>query len=132
MRKLLLLSALALFPFFLFAQGFQVNLEGQKQIGMGHTGTGVLQDGAAVFFNPGAVVMLPENYIQAGIRPRLFQSDFNPGGSNANYHTANKVATPFTFYAAVGPKSSWWTAGRVNTRWKALTLKPFISSQHLA
>ena len=110
MRKLLL-SALALFPVFVFAQGFQVNLEGQKQIGMGHTGTGVLQDGAAVFFNPGAVVMLPENYIQAGISPLVFQSDFNPSGSNANFHTANKVATPFTFYAAVGPKSSWWKVG---------------------
>ena len=39
MRKLLLL-ALAIAPVLSFAQGFQVNLEGQKQIGMGHTGTG--------------------------------------------------------------------------------------------
>jgi long-chain fatty acid transport protein len=110
MRKLLLL-AFALFPSLLFAQGFQVNLEGQKQIGMGHTGTGVLQDGAAVFFNPGAVAMLPENYIQAGISPLVFQSVFNPNGSNAQFHTANKIATPFNFYAAIGPKSSWWKAG---------------------
>ena len=36
MRKLLLL-ALALSPVLAIAQGFQVNLEGQKQIGMGHT-----------------------------------------------------------------------------------------------
>ena len=110
MRKLLLL-AFALLPVFAFAQGFQVNLEGQKQIGMGHTGTGVVQDGAAVFFNPGAVVMLPENYVQAGISPLVFQSDFNPSGTNAQYHNANKIATPFTFYAAIGPKSSWWKLG---------------------
>lgn len=110
MKKILLL-AFALFPALGFSQGFQVNLEGQKQIGMGHTGTGVLLDGASLFFNPGAVVMLPENYIQAGISPLVFQSDFNPSGTVTQYHSANKVATPFTFYAAIGPKSSWWKLG---------------------
>ena len=55
MKKILLL-VLALIPVLTFAQGFQVNLDGQKQIGMGHTGTGLVQDGASVFFNPGAVV----------------------------------------------------------------------------
>jgi long-chain fatty acid transport protein len=110
MKKLLLL-VLALMPAISFAQGFQVNLEGEKQIGMGHTGTGLVQDAASVFFNPGAVVMLPDNYVQAGISPLVFQSVFNPDGTNAQYHTANKVATPFTFYAAWGPKSSWWKVG---------------------
>jgi len=110
MRKILLL-ALALLPVFAFSQGFQVNLEGQKQIGMGHTGTGVALDGASVFFNPGAVVMLPDNYIQAGISPLLFKSDFNPTGSNTQYQTANKVATPFTFYGAWGPQAGWWKVG---------------------
>ena len=110
MKKLLLL-ALALVPLLSFSQGFQVNLEGEKQIGMGHTGTGVLTDGASVFFNPGAVAILPQNYIQAGISPLVFQSVFNPTGSDAQYHTLNKVATPFTFYAAVGPKSARWKLG---------------------
>ncbi len=110
MKKILLL-VLALIPVLTFAQGFQVNLEGQKQIGMGHTGTGLVQDGASVFFNPGAVVLLPENYIQAGISPLLFKSDFNPSGTNAQYQSLNKVATPFNFYAVWGPKSSWWKLG---------------------
>jgi len=110
MRKLLLL-ALALAPVLAFGQGFQVNLEGQKQIAMGHTGTGILQDGASVFFNPGAVAMLPENYVQAGISPLMFKSTFNPAGTSELYHTADKVAPPFTFYAAWGPKASWWKLG---------------------
>jgi long-chain fatty acid transport protein len=110
MRKLILL-AFALLPSLLFAQGFQVNLEGQKQIGMGETGTGLPQDGAAVFFNPGAVVMLQQNYIQAGVSPLLFESVFNPSGTNAQFHTATKIVPPFTFYAAVGPKSAWWKLG---------------------
>lgn len=110
MRKILLL-AFALIPVFAFSQGFQVNLEGEKQIGMGHTGTGLAQDGAAVFFNPGAVAMLPENYLQAGISPLVFKSVFNPSGTNEQDHTASKVATPFTFYGAWGPKSSRWKLG---------------------
>src|ERR1700712_5043690 len=110
MRKLLLL-ALALAPVLAFSQGFQVNLEGQKQIGMGHTGTGILQDGASVFFNPGAVAMLPDNYFQAGISPLLFRSDFNPLGTNVQDHTVNKLATPFSIYAVWGPKNSWWKLG---------------------
>jgi long-chain fatty acid transport protein len=110
MKKLLLL-VFALMPVISFAQGFQVNLEGEKQIGMGHTGTGVLQDGASVFFNPGAVAMLPENYVQGGISPLLFKSTFNPQGTNVQDHTANKIATPFTFYAAWGPKDSFWKLG---------------------
>jgi long-chain fatty acid transport protein len=102
---------LALIPVLAFAQGFQVNLDGQKQIGMGHTGTGLAQDGASVFFNPGAMALLPENYIQAGISPLLFKSDFNPAGTNVQDHTLNKVATPFNFYAVWGPKSSCWKLG---------------------
>ncbi|MHB8208380.1 OmpP1/FadL family transporter [Mucilaginibacter sp.] len=110
MKKLLLL-VFALMPVISFAQGFQVNLEGEKQIGMGHTGTGVIQDGASVFFNPGAVAMLPQNYIQGGISPLFFKSTFNPQGTNIEDHNANKVATPFTFYAAWGPKDSFWKLG---------------------
>jgi long-chain fatty acid transport protein len=110
MRKTLLLM-LALLPAIAFAQGFQVNLGGQKQIGMGHTGTGLLQDGASIFFNPGAVAMLNNNYIQGGISPLMFKSDFNATGSNIQNYTKNKIATPFNFYAAWGPKTAPWKIG---------------------
>ncbi len=110
MRKLLLV-VLALTPVLAFAQGFQVNLEGVKQIGMGSTGTGTLQDGASVFFNPGAVAMLSQNYVQGGFTPLVFDSEFNPSGSTATYRTANKIAPPFTFYGVWGPKSAPWKLG---------------------
>ncbi|QJD96914.1 long-chain fatty acid transporter [Mucilaginibacter robiniae] len=110
MRKLLLLLFMAS-PFMVSAQGFQVNLAGQKQIGMGHTGTGLVQDGAAVFFNPGAVAMLPQNYVQAGTSPLLFKSVFNGTGTTNEYRTANKIATPFEGYAVYGPKSAPWKVG---------------------
>lgn len=110
MRKILLLF-LALLPAITFAQGFQVNLAGQKQIGMGHTGTGLVQDGASLFFNPGAVVLLPDNSVQAGVSPLLFKSAFNPTGSNEVFNTKDNVATPFSAYAVFGPKASWWKVG---------------------
>lgn len=110
MKIVLNLLWLAL-PFCAFSQGFQVNLEGQKQIGMGHTGTGTLLDGASVYFNPGAVALLPQNYIQGGISPLMFKSDFNPSGTNAQYHTADKIAPPFTFYGVWGPKEARWKLG---------------------
>jgi long-chain fatty acid transport protein len=110
MRKILLLL-LAFSPVAIFAQGFQVNVAGQKQIGMGHTGTGVVQDAASIFFNPGAVVLLPDNVVQAGISPLFFKSAFNPSGSNDVYDSKSEVATPFSAYAVFGPKNSWWKAG---------------------
>ena len=110
MRKILLLM-LACMPFAVFSQGFQVNLEGQKQIGMGHTGTGLLLDGSSVFFNPGAVANLSQNYVQAGVSPLWFKSAFVPAGSNAQYNTANKVAPPFNAYAVWGPKEARWKIG---------------------
>jgi long-chain fatty acid transport protein len=111
MRKRLLLIGLALLPFLGMSQGFQVNLLGEKQIGMGHTGTGLVQDGASVAFNPGAVAMLPENYIQGGISPLAFESAFVAAGSNQQYNTANKIATPFNAYAVWGPKGACWKLG---------------------
>jgi long-chain fatty acid transport protein len=110
MRKLLLL-VLAIAPLLAFSQGFQVNLEGEKQIGMGHTGVGQAQDGASIFFNPGAMAMLPENYVQAGISPLFYKSDFNPSGTTTQDYNANKIATPFTGYAVWGPKNAPWKLG---------------------
>jgi len=110
MKKLLLL-VLIMAPALGFAQGFQVNLDGEQQIGMGHTGTGTALDGASIFFNPGAVVQLPDNYIQAGISPLVFQSEFNPQNTFSTFRTSNQIATPFTFYGTFGPKASWWKVG---------------------
>jgi len=93
------------------AQGFQVNLHGEKQIAMGHTGTGLLQDGASVLFNPGAVAMLPENYIQGGINPLFFNSSFLLAGSNQQENVKNNVATPFNVYGVWGPKNAKWKVG---------------------
>ena len=62
MKKLLIIL-IFLSPTLVQAQGFQVNLQGQKQQSMGGTGTGVALDEASIFFNPGAVSHLEKNGI---------------------------------------------------------------------
>ncbi len=109
--KKILLSALLSVPFWVFGQGFQVNLQGQKQIGMAGAGSAIAQDEASVFFNPGAVSMLENNSISGGVNPLLFKSAFQLAGSNQTEHVKNKIAPPFEFYAVWGPKSSNWKLG---------------------
>ena len=92
-----------LFTFYfllLRAGGFQVNLQGQKQMGMGHTGTGLLLDGASLLFNPGAVSFLDSvRLVQVGasfIIPRAEYLEAYPGVYTAEM--VHHVGTPFSVY----------------------------------
>ncbi len=98
-------------PLGAYSQGFQVNLYGQRQTAMGITGTGLVQDGASVLFNPGAVAMLKENQVQGGMSPLFFKSAFVSSGSDRQYNVKNKLATPFAAYGVWGPKNGRWKAG---------------------
>ncbi len=84
-----------------FAGGFQVNLQGQKQSGMGHAGTGLLLDNSSILFNPGAVSFLDSlrglSFGASLIFPRIIYLEPYPG----TYTTTIKpnVGTPITLYA---------------------------------
>ena len=86
----------------LFAGGFQVNLQGQKQTGMGHTGTGLLLDNSCILFNPGAVSFLDSlrgiSFGASLIFPRTMYLEPYPGTYTANIEP--HVGTPITLYAA--------------------------------
>src|SRR5204863_2270444 len=89
-----------IFSQFAFAGGFQVNLQGQKQTGMGHTGTGLLSDASCVFFNPGGMTFLDSSIdVVAGghfIIPRTEYLEASPGTYTATME--HNVGTPFEFY----------------------------------
>ena len=72
LKKLLSVLIFAL-PFGTNAQGYQVNLQGQVQQGMGGAGTAYIQDGAALFFNPGGACFLKGNSLNVGARVQLFR-----------------------------------------------------------
>lgn len=118
MKKLLL--KLSVFSFQLlvfnssvFAGGFQVNLQGQKQTGMGHTGTAVLHGASCAFFNPGALSFIDSVHISLGgsfIIPRIVYLEPHPGVYTTE--TVHRNGTPFTFYASYKPgKIKNMTAG---------------------
>ena len=97
-----------------FAGGFQVNLQGQKQAGMGHTGTGLLLDNTCILFNPGAMCFLDTMksiYIGASfIMARTTYLEAYPGTyvSHINKH----IGTPFTLYAVYKFKNApKWNLG---------------------
>ncbi len=110
---LLISYFLFLISYFSFAGAFQVNLQGQKQAGMGHTGTAVLQGASCAFFNPGALSFVDSFQISAGasfIVPRIVYLEPYPGVYTTE--TVHRVGTPFSFYTSYKPaKSKNFTMG---------------------
>lgn len=93
-------------PLLLGAQGFQVSLQGQKQQAMGGTGTALVQDGAALFFNPGAASFLKQNSVSMGVTPVISHAKFVDGPSSTVSETNSPVSFPFTGYVVLGKKDS--------------------------
>ncbi len=106
MKKLLTVYiTITLFSLNSFAGGFQVNLQGNRQLGMGHCGIGMLMGSSTTFFNPGGVSFLKSNSFSFGTSlvfantvyqepyPGMYQTRTLPG-----------VGTPFYVYGNYKPK----------------------------
>ncbi len=84
------------------ASGFQVGLSGQKNVGMGGTGTGLFLDHAAQFYNPGSFVFVQGNGIQGGLNLAIPRISFRADGGGAQETLQNKNVFPFNGYAGFG------------------------------
>lgn len=93
------------------ASGFQVNLGGQQNIGMGGVGVGLSLDQAAMFYNPGALAMVRENGVQVGANFAIARGSFVSGNGGAQRDLQHLVVTPFNFYAGFGPKEGKYKFG---------------------
>ena len=105
MKKVVFLFIIG-FPLLLKAQGFQVSLQGQKQQAMAGAGTGLAQDGASLFYNPGAVSFLKQNSISLGATPVISRGQYADGPSSVVSETKSPVSYPFTGYVVLGNKNS--------------------------
>ena len=85
-----------------WAQGFQVNLQGQKQQGMGGAGTALMQDGAALFYNPGGAAFVKGNEINLAMTPTFAHSIFLDANTNQTAITKSPVSTPFSNSSLIG------------------------------
>ncbi|MEO5644512.1 MAG: outer membrane protein transport protein [Bacteroidia bacterium] len=92
---------------FVHAGGFQVNAQGQKQLGMGHTGTAFFWDASTLFFNPGGACFLPYKFMANGgatfLIPRSQYAEPSPGVYTESM--VHHIGTPFNLYAAWRPDS---------------------------
>ncbi|RAU84374.1 OmpP1/FadL family transporter [Pontibacter arcticus] len=81
------------------AGGYQVNLASQRQIGMGHTGTGIVTGNASIFFNPGAMSQVRENGVTIGATGLISKIAYRaPEPSGTEAMSDNPLGTPFNFY----------------------------------
>ena len=101
MKRLTAIIVICL-PALLHAQGFQVSLQGQKQQGMAGAGTGLLQDGAALFYNPGSVSFLKKNSVSLGATAVVSHSQFVDASSSTVSESQSPVSYPFTGYVVMG------------------------------
>ncbi|MFW5761303.1 MAG: OmpP1/FadL family transporter [Cyclobacteriaceae bacterium] len=93
----------------LWASGFQVLLQGNRQTAMGNVGVSLNPDAYSLFFNPGGLGMMEYNQISVGFNPIFSNNVFwNSQVENSNYtaETDNPMGTPFHFYGVWGPQES--------------------------
>ena len=103
MKKILLFGYL-LFSTYVagHAEGYQVNLQGQRQTGMGHIGTGLSLGASSIHFNPGALSLMKSNWeFSFGVSPIFSSNTFQKQAPSVyEAYSDNPVGTPFSFYAA--------------------------------
>jgi long-chain fatty acid transport protein len=89
-----LLSSMAM------AGGFQVNLASQRQIGMGHTGTGITTGTSSIFFNPGALSYIRENGVTVGANGIISKIAYRAPEGATEAQSDNPLGNPFSLYGA--------------------------------
>lgn len=104
--KLLYIAFFILSPSLLIAQAFQVNLQGQVQQGMASAGTALMQDGSALFFNPGGASFVSGNSVQLSSSIAIPKGTFLESGTDEAAYTTSPVSTPFAAYGLFEVKDS--------------------------
>lgn len=150
MRKILLIGMLFAFSWSsVYAGGFQVRLQGQKETGMGLIGTPMNFGASSVFYNPGALSMMKQsysfdlgaNFIASNVLYQSTNSSYtaetdNPLSTPAYFYGAAKLSEKLTiglgFYTPFGSTSKWddnWAGKNIiqNISLKAYFIQPTLS-----
>ncbi|MCO6175189.1 outer membrane protein transport protein [Flavobacterium sp. NRK F10] len=110
MRKLLSLALLALAGTSVYAGGYRVAMQGQKQLAMGHTGVAVVNSAEVSFFNPAGMAYLENKFnLSVGANALVAKTKFQNSTYNWTASTTN-VGTPLEVYATYR-LNDWLTAG---------------------
>ncbi len=110
MRKIFSLSLMTLASFSMFAGGYRVSVQGQKQLAMGHTGVAVVNSAEVAFFNPAGMSFLDKKFnLSVGGNALFAKSRFQNSQYNWQASTDN-LGTPFSLYATY-KIADWVSAG---------------------
>jgi long-chain fatty acid transport protein len=134
-----------------YAGGYQVRLKGQKQTGMGLVGTSMQFGASSIFYNPGALSMMEQqysfsvgaNFIMSNVVYQSLKSTYsaetdNPLSTPAYIYGAtklsDKLALGIGFYTPFGSTNKWdddW-AGRLLVQeisFQSFFIQPTLSYQ---
>jgi long-chain fatty acid transport protein len=102
MRKnILLLTSLCVASTSALAGGYRVAIQGQKALGMGHTGVAMSESSEVVFFNPAGMPFLSnETELTAGLTLLEGETRYQNQTTGASAKTNNRTGTPINVYLA--------------------------------
>lgn len=102
-KHALLTIALSLWVAMSFGAGFQVNVQGLRQIAMAGTGAGWMWDASSIFYNPGGLARLKGIQAYGSVQFLIVHTKYvqTPTGGYSEESKPN-VFTPFNFYVG-GP-----------------------------
>ena len=84
-----------------YSGGYRASLQGQKALGMGHTGVAMGESAETVFFNPAGMSLLEETAtLSAGVTLVSSDIEYYSSETNASAKTDNPISTPINFYYA--------------------------------
>lgn len=111
MKRSILFTLLLCASYSVFAGGYRVALQGNKQLAMGHTGVAVLNSTETVFFNPSGMAFL-ENKFSASLGANFIFSNISFQNSEFGWSSQadNPVSTPFNAYVAY-KVNDWLSVG---------------------
>lgn len=112
MKKFIFLLLLFIhLPLSVFCGGLQLNLNGQRQLGMGNAGVGLALDAGSIFFNPGALPFsIGKSEILFGTSVALPATSFLAETPSIYLEDMDRIVfTPIYLYACWKPKptSNW-------------------------
>ena len=151
MKKTLSVAACLFIASPSFAGAYRLALQGQKALGMGHTGVAITESAEVVFFNPAGMAFLSTDFNITGgttlvSSETLYQSEAsntasktdNPIGTPLNLYLTKKYNKQFSYglglYTPYGNAVEWekdWPGSHLvnNIELKAIFIQPTISFQ---
>ena len=102
MKKHLFAASLLLSAMTSFGAGYQLNLQGLRQLAMGGTGTGWVWDASTIYYNPGGLARLKGIQVYASsmvIAPTVaYGNQANSGMQSTSVTTKSRTFMPFSMY----------------------------------